>query len=551
GEERARIPLQAPPDQPQQAEAGDESGADDARLVLPAVHRRTGTQAGDDRQHDGEEQQHGEVAPQRRAGRAVLEPDLDQDGESDRAAGRHAGQAPFPAALDEERRERGEQDDKDPRRSRRRHPHHQDEGVEPEAESRRDPRDLISLAVLFQPLRREPGRQPRRRVEQRREADRRERRPPERGTRALSRPERQGETRGQGAADQQEAAAAEQRDGDERRVEQREIAEEQRPLAGVGLVPAQEESQDERHGGSRGGALQQRRRLLLLREHRQEEVEQTEEQEDGQADDLLLRRQELVRPADLDEESAQQTQYHEPMPALPHGDGHETEVEQQDVGEEAQGPVLAGRQQDRRGEAAEEAQDRAEDRVVADGDDAGHDGDQGHHQERHPERQEVPERVRRVEGGIEDGDRRARDRVGGGDVAAAQADLGPDEPADAGEDHRGGAQRGAEEAGLIGHLGEEDAGDDERDAPQPRGALEAEQALPVEPRLGGRRRSRHPRRRDRQLRSDPRRHGAWRYQDGRRCRRWSRDGDRRRRNLRRSLDRRRHGDGGDLLHAGL
>src|SRR6185295_18030282 len=390
GEERARIPLQAPPDQTQQAEAGDESGADDARLVLPGVHPRTGTQAGDDRQHDGEEQRHGEVAPQRRAGRAVLEPDLDQDGESDRAAGRHAGQAPLPAALDEERRERGEQDDENPRRSRRRHPHHQDEGVEPEAESRRDPRDLISLAVLFQPSRREPGRQPRWRVEQRREADRRERRPPERRTRALSRPERQSETRGQGAADQQEAAAAEQRDGDERRVEQREIAEEQRPLAGVGLVPAQEESQDERHGGSRGGALQQRRRLLLLREHRQEEVEQAEEQEDEQADDLLLRRQELLRPADLDEEGAQQTQYHEPMPALPHGDGHETEVEQQDVGEEAQGPVLAGRQQDWRGEAAEEAQDRAEDRVVADGDDAGHDGDQGHHQERHPERQEVP-----------------------------------------------------------------------------------------------------------------------------------------------------------------
>src|SRR5207237_1298702 len=134
----------------------------------------------------------------------------------------------------------------------------------------------------------------------------------------------------------------------------------------------------------------------------------------------------------------------------------------------------------RRGEAAEEAEEGDEDGVAPDRERHGERGDNEHRPEDDRGRGEVPERMRREEGRVEDGDAGAVERVRGELVAARHAHLaGGDERGPRGQaDAR--PQPRLDPAVLHGVAEEEDRREDERHAANPREELDADERLPVE-----------------------------------------------------------------------
>ena len=157
------------------------------------------------------------------------------------------------------------------------------------------------------------------------------------------------------------------------------------------------------------------------------------------------------------------------------------DVEQQQIGEQRNRPVLAGREQRRRGEAAEQAEHRDEQRLAADRQQHRERGDDREQRERRPapgsgSRARARRRTSRT--GWRSPRRRARWRSPGSCRAAfsshttssAMATATPISDAD----------RRLQPALLDRVAQEEHRRDDERDAGDRREQLDADQALPVE-----------------------------------------------------------------------
>ena len=188
---------------------------------------------------------------------------------------------------------------------------------------------------------------------------------------------------------------------------------------------------------------------------------------------------ELERPADVDEPRAGDPHQAEDGPLLSRRDDDDARVEEREVAEEGEGAILAGRDEVRREEAAEEAEDGEHERVALHRHDAGGQGDEDHPDERDGRGEEVPEGVRREERGVERRDTRAADRLSGA-VRLLAEPIAADERPRAEDEAERDAKRGRDEVLLDGIVEEERGCDEERGAAEPGEEADADEGLPVE-----------------------------------------------------------------------
>ncbi len=175
--------------------------------------------------------------------------------------------------------------------------------------------------------------------------------------------------------------------------------------------------------------------------------------------------------------------------------GHpgQRQVEEQQVAEEPDGAILAGGDQDGRGEAAHQAEQRHGERGAAHRVGDGHRRHQGQQGEGGQGREQVPEGVGGEDGGEEDGHAGAGQRLGRDRVPPGRPRLGAHQQAEADRGADGGAHRRAEPAVLDGPAQEGDGGDEEGDAGDPGEELHADEGLEVEVEGGARRGGRRAR----------------------------------------------------------
>ena len=298
----------------------------------------------------------------------------------------------------------------------------------------------------------------------------------------------------------QQFGAAGHRDREQSRVEDEQEAEEQRRVLGIGSHRRQVEGEQHGQGGRHGGRIPERRiavrgGTLGPRREEGDEPGHREHEEDADRERQPIPGEELHDPGPLIEGREDQAQNREDGPALPVADPGEADVDEQQVAEQAERPVLARGEQRRGGEAADQTEQGDEERVAADRQQHGHHRHEHEEQEGPATADQVPEGVRGKEGGEEDRDAGAVERVGGDLVATCGLELAEDEETQAGDDADGHPDGWLQPAALDRVAEEEDRRKGERDAGNPREELHADQALPVERRplfLGrrGRRRRR-------------------------------------------------------------
>ena len=168
----------------------------------------------------------------------------------------------------------------------------------------------------------------------------------------------------QADVDEEEEAEEQPRRGLERWDPGEADREEQRKEGGDerGLVEEVGQAEGLRCGGVLG-------RLAGAAEEIRHRGEQREDEEDHRGDGQILGScgRELEKPAPLVERREDEAGGRQQGPALPVSHPGEAHVQQQQVGEQADGLVLAGREQDGRRKAAHQPQQRHEDRIVAQG----------------------------------------------------------------------------------------------------------------------------------------------------------------------------------------
>jgi hypothetical protein len=270
----------------------------------------------------------------------------------------------------------------------------------------------------------------------------------------------------------------------ERHEEERHGIEMRPEARGAGEMQREGERKED------GGDARSRRPIVAARARADDAEERRERAQDDQRDEQLVPARVQPDPERLVEDRARERERHEPGPAAPPREQHEPQVEEEHVCEEADRPVAARLHEERRREAADQADARDRGRVVAPREDAACGGHRRQQEEPGRRRHELIQGCRRPEGGVEDHDARARERVGGAGVVAPEHPLRADDRRDArrrADDH---AQPGWDEPVLDRVLEEEETGERERHATQDRGATHAEPALPVDERLGGRLRAR-------------------------------------------------------------
>ena len=205
-----------------------------------------------------------------------------------------------------------------------------------------------------------------------------------------------------------------------------------------------------------------------------------EHAQDDQSERQPFRSHAQTDPRRFVEDGARQAEQRQRRPAAPLRQEHHRDVEQQDVAEQTDRPIGARGEQQRRREAAGQAEQRDLQRRMPSREHAagGRDGDHEHEAGAH--RHQAVARARRPEGGVENDDSRAGQRIGGAGVGAAQRHLGGADAADAddGADHH--AQPGRNEAVLDGVLEEQQSGERERNAAEHCGRPHAEEAFPVD-----------------------------------------------------------------------
>ena len=351
-------------------------------------------------------------------------------------------------------------------------------------------------------------------------------------------PRRHDEHRGKGADCVEETLTTGDCDRQEPDVDEDQESEEERRTRTVRGDGGEVESKQERHR-----RRDQRRFLDALtvrvgggaarsaRKHEPRNRRQREQKEDAHRERHAAVVQELEDPSPLINRRQDERQDRQHRPALRAGHLREPDVQQQQVREERDRAVLAGREECGRRKAAEQAQHRDEEGFAPD---RQQHRDQRDHREQakcDERRNQVPERVRSKEGREENRDRRRVHRVGGRGVPARCLHLADDEQCDCDQNADRDPDRRLQPPGLDRVLQEEHGRHDQRDARDRREQLHADETLPVERRRGRpaggswRRRRRSGRPRHQRRRRWPRRRRGRR----RTGRGWSLDGPWRRR----------------------
>ncbi len=291
---------------------------------------------------------------------------------------------------------------------------------------------------------------------------------------------------------------------------QQESEEQRRPRAVLG-DRGQIGREEQRHdGGGQAVSLEPGLAAGRVRRPRAEDqpdqAHHRKDEEDPHRQRELVGGEELTDPAPLIDRREDERQCREHRPALLVRHPGEADVQQQQIGEERHRPVFAGRQQDRRREATEQAEDGDEERVAPDGQEHGHRGHEGQQPEGGGGGDQIPQRVRREECGKKNRDRRCVERVRGHRIPARRFHVADNEQGDAGERADRDPDRRRQPAVVDRVAEEEHRGQHQRDAGHRGEHLDADELLPVDPR-GGRwfrsgrtRRDRHRRRRGRALR---------------------------------------------------
>src|SRR5262249_30554918 len=176
------------------------------------------------------------------------------------------------------------------------------------------------------------------------------------------------------------------RDSDHAGGDDEEKSEQQRRLCAVSGYSREVGREHQRHDGRAKPRARDRRRLTGRRRRATEQDRRKagdrEDQKDSHRQRQLARGQEPDRPAPLIQRREPHAEQRQRTPLFPRGNPREADVQQQEVREQRHGAVLAGREQHRRREAAEQAEHRDEDRVAPDGEQYRNRGDQREQRER-------------------------------------------------------------------------------------------------------------------------------------------------------------------------
>ena len=181
------------------------------------------------------------------------------------------------------------------------------------------------------------------------------------------------------------------RQGEKAQADQDDEAEEE-PGAAGGLGKAEEkprEAKRDRRQRDRGIPQQGRGALQAAGDLAGAEEKRAEPEADGHGGGGFLRRIKFPGPPDQHDHRAGGAQGHEIEPAPVQGDRDEPEVEQGEITEQPAGIVHAGREQDGREKAAEDAEDGHDLRLQPHGEDERRRGDQRHQEERRHRAEEL------------------------------------------------------------------------------------------------------------------------------------------------------------------
>src|SRR5262249_36756914 len=215
----------------------------------------------------------------------------------------------------------------------------------------------------------------------------------------------------------------------------------------------------QRHDGRAKPRARDRRWLTGRRrraaEQDRREAGDREDQKDSHRQRQLARGQEPDRPAPLIQRREPHAEQRQRTPLFPRRNPREADVQQQEVREQRHGAVLAGREQHRRREAAEQAEHRDEDRVAPDGEQYRNRGDQREQRERDSCWNQVPERVGGEERREQDRDRGGVERVGRHPILARRAQVADEQKSDTGQHPDRDANRRRQPA-VIDRVAEEE-----------------------------------------------------------------------------------------------
>ncbi len=220
--------------------------------------------------------------------------------------------------------------------------------------------------------------------------------------------------------------------------------------------------------------------FLVAGEPRRGGEEEGERAQDGEPEQEAVRPHARPDPERLVEDGARQAEQREDGPAPPARQVEEPRVEEEDVAEEADRPIRAGRQQERRQEAADQTERRDHLRRMPPGEEAAAGGHGDHQHERDRCGHEAVADARGPERGIEDDHAGARERVRRARVLPAELPLRAGNAGDADHGAEHDAQPGRDEPVLDRILEEEEPGQRERDAAETRRRADAEELLPVD-----------------------------------------------------------------------
>jgi hypothetical protein len=222
--------------------------------------------------------------------------------------------------------------------------------------------------------------------------------------------------------------------------------------------------------------------VLVLRLPAGRGEHQREDGEDAEAERQALRSHPATDPSHLVEERAEQGQQRHARPAALRRHVEDAGVEQQQIAEETERPIGAAREQERGEKSSDERQHGGDLGLVAPGERAARRRNGGHEHEAGREPDQLVADARRPEGGVEDDETAAGERVRRARIAPAQRQLRSGHAGDANHRAQHDTQPRRKQPVLDGVLEEEEAGEPERDRAHDGGGAHAEQLLPVDAR---------------------------------------------------------------------
>ena len=215
-------------------------------------------------------------------------------------------------------------------------------------------------------------------------------------------------------------------------------------------------------------------------EHQRRDRHHRKDGEDAEGCGQLAGGEKAVHPSPLVHRRQDQREHGQHRPDLPVSHPRQADVQEHQVGEQRNRPVLSRRQQRRRREAAEQPEHCDEERFPAKREQHGDSRHRGEQREGHQRGNQIPQRVRGEKGREENRDGRGVERVGERGVPPRGLELADDEQRDGDGDAYQHAHRRLQPALLRRVPQEEDGRDHDRDAGDRREQLGADEALPVE-----------------------------------------------------------------------